>query len=89
MQVPTVPTFLVEAYVPRTGARDAQAMAREARAGAEALTLEGTPIAYIRATCLPEDETCFHVFEAASWEAVAEVCRRAGIGNGRIVQAVE
>jgi len=85
----TVPTFLVEAYVPRSGARDAQAMARDARAGAEALTREGTPISYIRATSLPEDETCFHVFEATSWEAVAEVCRRAGIGGGRIVRVVE
>ena len=84
-----MPTFLVEAYVPRSGARDAGAMSRDARAGAEALTREGTPIRYVRATCLPDDETCFHVFESASWEAVAEVCRRAGIGGGRILRAVE
>jgi hypothetical protein len=29
------------------------------------------------------------IFEAASEEAVSEVCRRAGIGSGRIVPALE
>jgi hypothetical protein len=43
----------------------------------------------VRTTFLPEDETCFHVFEAVSEDAVAEVFRRAGIGSGRIVSAVE
>jgi hypothetical protein len=43
----------------------------------------------VRTTFLPDDETCFHVFEAASEEAVGEVCRRAGIGSGRIFPAVE
>jgi hypothetical protein len=38
---------------------------------------------------LPDDETCFLVFEAASADAVGEVCRRAGIGSARIVPAVE
>jgi hypothetical protein len=38
---------------------------------------------------LPDDETCFLVFDAASADAVGEVCRRAGIGSARIVPAVE
>jgi hypothetical protein len=38
---------------------------------------------------LPDDETCFHIFEAASVEAVSEACRRAGIGSGRIVRALD
>ncbi len=50
---------------------------------------EGTPVRYVRMTYLPNDETCFHIFEAASEEAVSEACRRAGIGSGRIVPAVE
>src|SRR5205085_1179544 len=44
---------------------------------------------YLRTTFVPNDETCFHVFESADKEAVAEVCRRAGIGSARIVQALE
>jgi hypothetical protein len=84
-----MPTYLVEAYVPRSRAREARAAGRDARAAAEELVREGTPIRYVRMTFLPDDETCFHVFQASSEEAVVEACRRAGIGSGRIVPAVE
>jgi hypothetical protein len=50
---------------------------------------EGTRVRYVRMTFLPDDETCFHIFEAASKAAVVEACRRAGIGSGRIITAVE
>jgi hypothetical protein len=66
-----------------------EVISREARASAEALSYEGTPIRYVRATFLPDDEICFHVFESDSTDAVAEVCRRAGIGLGRISAVVE
>jgi hypothetical protein len=84
-----VPIYLVEAYVPRSSARRGRAAAREARAAAEELAREGTSVRYMRTTFLPDDETCFHVFEASSEKAVGEVCRRAGIGSARIVPAVE
>jgi hypothetical protein len=81
--------YLVEAYVRRSDASEARAAGRDARAAAEELSDEGTHVRYVRSTFLPNDETCFHVFEAVSEEAVREVCRRAGIGPGRIVRAVE
>jgi hypothetical protein len=84
-----MPRFLVEAYVARSRAQEARAAGRAAREAAEELTREGTPVRYVRTTFLPNDETCFHVFEAAAEEAVGEVCRRAGLGSGRIVPAVE
>ena len=84
-----MPRYLVEAYVPRSRAREARAAGRDARAAAEELVREGTPVRYVRMTFLPDDETCFHIFEASSEEAVGEACRRAGIGSGRIVPAVE
>ena len=40
----------------------------------------------MRATYVPEDETCFHDFEAPSAGAVAEASRLAGLGEGRIVE---
>jgi hypothetical protein len=79
----------VETYVPRSRAREARAAGRRARAAAEQLSHEGTAVRYVRTTFLPEDETCFHVFEARSEAAVAEACRRAALGNGRIVAAIE
>jgi uncharacterized protein DUF4242 len=81
--------YLVEAYVPRSRASDAGAAGRDAKNAAEELAREGIHVHYVRTTFLPEDETCFHVFEAPSEEAVTEVCRRAGIGSGRIVKALE
>ena len=84
-----MPSYLVEAYVPRSRTHEARAAGRRARVAAERLSREGMPVRYVRMTFVPDDETCFHFFEAASEEAVSEVCRRAGIGSARIVSAVE
>ena len=84
-----MPSYLVEAYVPHSRAHDARAAGGRAREIAERLSREGTSVRYVRMTFVPDDETCFHVFEAASEETVGEVCRRAGIDSARIVTAVE
>jgi hypothetical protein len=38
---------------------------------------------------MPDDETCLHLFEADSPEAVGEAARRAGFVGARITRAVE
>jgi hypothetical protein len=38
---------------------------------------------------LPEEETCFHLYEAASVGDVREAAARAGIGCERVVDAVD
>jgi hypothetical protein len=68
---------------------DAHAAGLRVRALADELSREGTPVRHVRTTFVPGDETSFHFFEAASEEAVTELCRRAGIGSPRIVSAVE
>jgi hypothetical protein len=84
-----MPTYLLEAYVPRSHAPEARAAGRRARAAAEELSREGVPIRYVRTTFLPDDETCFHVFEAASAEVVEELSRRAELGRARVAPAIE
>ena len=84
-----MPMYLIESYVARSRLAEARAAGRRAREAAELLTSEGTDVRYIRTTVLPDDETCFHVFEAMSATAIDEVCRRAGLGRVRIVPAVE
>ena len=84
-----MPSYLVETYVPGAHAADASAAGRRARAAALELSCVGASVRYVRSTLLPADETCFHFFVADSEEAVAEACRRAGLGNPRIVPAVE
>jgi hypothetical protein len=82
-------TYQVEAYMPRSHAQDARAAGRRARAAAEELSREGVAIRYVRTTFLPDDETCFHVFEAVSADAVEEASIRAGLGHARVVAAIE
>jgi hypothetical protein len=84
-----VTSYLVETYVPRIQADGAREAGRRARSAARELAREGAVLRYVRTTFLPADETCFHVFVADSEEAVAEACRRAGLGSPRIVPAVE
>ncbi len=82
-------SYLVETYLPGTQAQDARAAGLRARAAARELTREGVSVRLVRTTLLPGDETCFHVFEAVSHEAVAEACRLAGLVKPRIVPAIE
>jgi hypothetical protein len=84
-----VPTYLVEAYLPRSRAREARAAGRRALAAAEELSREGAAIRYIRTTFLPDDETCFHLFEAGSAAVVEDACSRAELGRARVVLAIE
>ena len=80
-----MPSYLVEVYLPHSGADAALAAGRRARAAAVELTREGVPVRYVRTTFLPEDETCFHLFEAVSADAVEELSRRAELGRVRVV----
>jgi hypothetical protein len=84
-----VPRYLVETYVPRAQVQEAQAAGLRARAAAELLSREGMVVRHIRTTFLPDDETCFHIFDAESEEIVRDVCRQAGLDSLRIVPAVE
>ena len=81
--------YILEVYLPRSRAHEARAAGRRARAAADALAREGVPIHYVRTTYLPDDETCFHFFEAASPDVVEEASRRAELGRVRVVPAVE
>lgn len=79
--------YLLESYVPRTGADTLRDVAAHARSTAKAMTEEGTPVRYVRSIFLAEDEVCFHVYEAPSAEAASEAGRRAGIAFERVIAA--
>jgi Nickel responsive protein SCO4226-like len=84
-----MPTYLLEAYMPRSQAEEARAAGRRACVAAHELSRRGVPIRYIRTTFLPDDETCFHLFEATSAEVVEQAARRAELGRARVVTAIE
>ena len=82
-----VAEYLVELYVARADAAAARRFETDARRVAEELTREGTPVRYERSIFVPDDETCFHLYEAESAAAVHEVVRRAELPCGRIAEA--
>ncbi len=74
-----MPEFLVELYVAHDDRRTAQQhIDRAARATAE-LTLDGQLLSCVRSIVVPQDETCFLLYEAPSADVVAEALRRAGL----------
>ena len=80
--------FLVEIYASRTDAAAVERSAIRAQRAAEELTREGTPVRYLRSIFVPEDETCFLLYEARSAEAVRDALRRASLPAGRVGEAV-
>lgn len=79
--------YLVELYLPRS--RSLDKVADETRRAAAAAARDGIEVRYVRSLYLEDDETCFHVFEAPSREAVFEATRRAGLRGARVTEAVE
>jgi hypothetical protein len=84
-----VPSYLIEVYVSRSGDDDVHSSIQRARAAATELAREGAAIRYLRTTFLPDDETCFHLVEAASIEVVEAAVARAALGRARVTAAVE
>ena len=80
--------FLVEFYLSRTDRAATQAGADRACLAAEELTRRGTPVRYLSSIFVPEDETCFHLFEATSAAAVREVAQRAELSFERVLEAI-
>lgn len=77
--------YLLEVYLARS---DAQGVA-PSRSGAPAdpLAGQGAGISLLRAIYIPEDETCFYLYEADSADVVRESAKRAEIA-GRVVTAI-
>jgi Protein of unknown function (DUF4242) len=80
--------FLVELYVSRMDAAAAERGAERARRAAERLAGRGTPVRYLRGLFVPEDETCFLLYEAGSPETVREAARLAGLRCDRVAEAI-
>lgn len=80
--------YLVELYVPRRAQATLADAADRARLASEQLTNEGKHVRYLRTIFIPQDEICFHVYEAQAADLVGEASLRAHIAYERIVPAV-
>jgi hypothetical protein len=80
--------FLVEFYAPKGSGDAVEAGAMRARLAAEELRQAGTHVSFVRSIFVPEDETCFYLFEAATLDVVRVAARRAGLPFDRITGTV-
>jgi hypothetical protein len=80
--------FLVECYVSRTDGGAVARSVENAQLAAHQLSSEGTPVRCLRSIFVPEDETCFFLYEAASADVVREAVRRAALPFERVTQAI-
>jgi hypothetical protein len=77
-------TFLVESYAPASSDfGPLAAQAQQAAASSPASDL----VRYVRSILVPEDEICFHLFEAASASSVEAAIGTVPIRAQRIVEA--
>jgi hypothetical protein len=72
-------TFLVEAYAPASSECDVLAHQMDAAAG-------GRSMRRLRSILVPEDEICFHLFEADSADSLAAAVASAEVRAQRIVE---
>jgi hypothetical protein len=83
-----VDQYLVELYLPRRDEAALADAARRARVASEQVTNEGKHVRYLRTIFVPQDEICFHLYEAQAADVVGEASLRAQIEYERIVRAV-
>ena len=83
-----MPSYLVETYLSRGDTGGRLDRERRARSAAAELTGERRPVRFDRAIHVPEDETCFFVFDAPSARDAALAAERAGLDPLRVVEAV-
>ena len=76
--------FLLEFYLPRGNERGAAADSESARMAAETLARSGREIRFCRLIFLPDEETCFVLFEADSAELVRDAALLAKLPPDRI-----
>ena len=80
--------FIVELYVSRGEEAALERGVELTRRTAERLTREGTPVRHLRSLFVPEDETCYFLFEADDASAAQAAAAAAGLPFERAATAV-
>ena len=79
--------YLVERYLPGVRDEEVAAASVRLRAAAAELAADGTDVRYLGSTYVPEEESCFSHFEAASRAAVELALERARVPFARVSEA--
>jgi hypothetical protein len=80
--------YLVELIRPESGFDDVQAVTARSRAACVELTRSGTPVRFLRSIFVPEDGSCFFLFQAPTPDAVREAAALAQLGIERVRRTI-
>lgn len=80
--------YLVELRTPEAGWNDLDELAERARAASESMRSNGVCVRFLRSVYVPEDETCFFLFEAERALDVAETARSASLSFSRVEDTI-
>ena len=80
--------YTVELRLPRTGWADLQGAAARARRASDQMRREGEQVRFLRSIFIPEDDTCFFLYEGPSAQSVRAAAMRAELGVLRIDEAL-
>ena len=80
--------FLVETYASRETANDVVERVADVARAADQVSQPGTGVRFLRAIFLPEEETCFYLYESPSADAVREAATRARLHFAQITEAI-
>jgi hypothetical protein len=83
-----MPRYLVESFVARATVVDFSRLVARAGVAAEQLACDGEPVRLVQSIFLPEDETCFLLYECGSAELAEAASGRADLRCVRVVEAV-
>jgi hypothetical protein len=83
-----MPSYLIETYLARCHAGERAGCEERARSAAGELTRAGRPVSFDGVIHIPEDETCFFLFDAPSSREAARVAELAALDPVRVVEAV-
>ena len=80
--------FLVELYAPRSDEDAVELDSQRARRAADELARQGLQVRFVRSVFVPEDETCFYLYEASSAGNARRAAQRAGLRVDRVTEAI-
>jgi len=83
-----MPEFLAETYTPGLAPGIAAPCAADVARAAEHASGPGAPARFLGGVAVPDEETCFWLYQAPSAAAVRAAMTAAGLNPERIMQAV-